>query len=162
MYKPFMYLVEIYLVTYFLTNLPIYETYYFLQNRLRRWNQILTQLRFIHNRVIMGIQWMSDNEHPMDGALVGARVLWPIRAHTHRWWWWLKIYSLSKIAPKTIRIYSRRRHPKTQNPNFGELMINGLWAKRTWALVWWTGAFVLTCLPSGQKIERDSINGFML
>jgi len=29
----------------------------FLQNSLPRWNQILTQLRFIHNRVIMGIQW---------------------------------------------------------------------------------------------------------
>jgi hypothetical protein len=41
---------------YFPTHLPIYETY--LQNWLPRWNQILTQLRFIHNWVIMGIQWM--------------------------------------------------------------------------------------------------------
>jgi hypothetical protein len=35
----------------------MYETY-FQQNWLPRWNQILTQLRFIHNWVIMGIQWM--------------------------------------------------------------------------------------------------------
>jgi len=41
---------------YFPTYLPTYETY-LLQNWLR-WNQILTQLRFIHNWVIMGIQWM--------------------------------------------------------------------------------------------------------
>jgi hypothetical protein len=74
----------------------------------------------------------------------------------------LKIYSLSKTAPKTIRKYSKKKTPpKTQNPNFGELM-SGLWAKKTLALVWWTDAFVLTCLPSGQKIQRDSVNGFML
>jgi hypothetical protein len=45
------------LVTYLPTYLPICETY-LLQNRLPRWNQILTQLTFIHNWVIMGIQWM--------------------------------------------------------------------------------------------------------
>jgi len=44
-------------VTYFPTYLPIYETY-LLQNWLPRWNQILTQLRFVHNWVVMGIQWM--------------------------------------------------------------------------------------------------------
>ncbi len=49
---------NIYLVvTYFPTYLPIYETY-LLQNWLPRRNQILTQLRFIYNWVIMGIQWM--------------------------------------------------------------------------------------------------------
>jgi hypothetical protein len=42
MYKPSMYL----LVTYFPTYVPIYKTY-FLQNWLPRWNQILTQVRFI-------------------------------------------------------------------------------------------------------------------
>jgi len=41
----------------------------FLKNWLPRWKQILTQLRFIHNWVITGIQWM-------DGALVGAGSLW--------------------------------------------------------------------------------------
>jgi hypothetical protein len=56
MYKPSTYLV----VAYFLTYLP---TYLYMRpipykNWLRRWNQILTQLRFIHNWVIMGIQWM--------------------------------------------------------------------------------------------------------
>jgi len=35
----------------------MYETY-FLQNWLPRWNQILTQLSFIHNLIITGIQWM--------------------------------------------------------------------------------------------------------
>jgi hypothetical protein len=53
MYKPSTYLV----VTYFPTYLPMYETY-LLQNWLPRWNQILTQLKFIHNWVITGIQWM--------------------------------------------------------------------------------------------------------
>ncbi len=53
MCKPSIYLV----VTYFPTYLPIYETY-LLQNWLPRWNRILTQLRFIYNWVIMGIQWM--------------------------------------------------------------------------------------------------------
>jgi len=44
-------------ITYFLIYLPIYETY-LLQNWLPRWNQTLIQLRFIHNWIIMGIQWM--------------------------------------------------------------------------------------------------------
>ncbi len=35
----------------------MYKTY-FLHNWLPRWNQILTQLRFLHNWVITGIQWM--------------------------------------------------------------------------------------------------------
>jgi hypothetical protein len=52
MYKPSIYLV----VTYFLTYLPTHETY-FLQNWLPSWNQILTQLRFIHNWIITDIQW---------------------------------------------------------------------------------------------------------
>ncbi len=53
MCKPSIYL----LVTYFPAYLPIYETY-LLQRWLRRCNQILTQLRLIHNWVIMSIQWM--------------------------------------------------------------------------------------------------------
>jgi hypothetical protein len=44
MYKSSTYVV----VTYIPTYLPIYDTY-FLQNWLPRLNQILTQLRFIHN-----------------------------------------------------------------------------------------------------------------
>jgi hypothetical protein len=50
MYKPSTYLV----VTYFPTYPPIYVTYFL----------ILIQLRFIHN--------LSNNKHPVDGALVGA------------------------------------------------------------------------------------------
>jgi hypothetical protein len=53
MLKPSTYLV----VTYFPTYLTIYETY-ILQNWLPRWNQILTQLRFIQDWVIMDIQSM--------------------------------------------------------------------------------------------------------
>jgi hypothetical protein len=54
-----MYKLSIYLVvSYFPTYLPIYETY-FLQYRLPRWNQRLTQWKFIHNWVIMGIQQMG-------------------------------------------------------------------------------------------------------
>jgi hypothetical protein len=53
MYIPSTYLA----IAYFLTYLPIWETY-FLQYWLPRWNQILTQLRFIHNWVMTGIQWM--------------------------------------------------------------------------------------------------------
>jgi len=53
-----MYRLSTYLkVAYFPTYLPMYETY-FLQDWLPRWNQILTQLRFIHNWVITDIQWM--------------------------------------------------------------------------------------------------------
>ncbi len=53
MYRSSTYLV----VTYFPTSLPIYRTH-ILQNGLLRWNQILTKLKFIHNWVINGIQWM--------------------------------------------------------------------------------------------------------
>jgi len=53
MYKLPTYLV----VTYSPPYLPIHDTY-FLQNWLPRWNQILTQLRFIHNWVKRRIQWM--------------------------------------------------------------------------------------------------------
>jgi hypothetical protein len=53
MYKPSTYLQ----VAYFATYLPISETY-FLQNWLLRWNQILPQLRFIHNWVIVDMEWM--------------------------------------------------------------------------------------------------------
>jgi hypothetical protein len=59
MYKPSTCLVVIYFHTY----VPIYKTY-LLQNRLPRWNHILTQLGFIHNRV-------PNNRHPVDGVLVG-------------------------------------------------------------------------------------------
>jgi hypothetical protein len=66
MYKPYIYLPSNYLLSYLSTS--IYETY-LLQNCLPRWNQILTRLGFIHN-------WRY-NGHPEDGALVGARSLWP-------------------------------------------------------------------------------------
>ncbi len=51
------------LLSIFLTYLLLYRTC-LLENGLPKWGQILTQLRFIHNWVIiMGIAWM-------DGALV--------------------------------------------------------------------------------------------
>jgi hypothetical protein len=63
MYKPSTYLA----VAYFLTYLPTRETY-FLQNWLTRWNQILTPVQF-HPQ-------LSNNGHPVDGALMGAGSLW--------------------------------------------------------------------------------------
>jgi len=53
MYKPSTYLVVTYfcnLCMYVCMYVCMYETY-FLQNWLPRWNQMLTQLRFIHNCV---------------------------------------------------------------------------------------------------------------
>jgi hypothetical protein len=64
MYKPSTYVI----ITYFPTYLPRRETY-FLQTWLPRWNQILTQLRFIHNWVING--------HLVDGALFGCNHVQP-------------------------------------------------------------------------------------
>jgi hypothetical protein len=68
MYNPFTYLV----VAYFLTYLPIFQTY-FLQKWLPRWNQILTQLRFIHNWVITGT----------NGWCTGG--CWVTVAHSLKW-----------------------------------------------------------------------------
>jgi hypothetical protein len=63
MYKPSTYLV----ITYFPTYLPMFESY-FLYNWLPRWNRILTQVE-VHLH-------LSNNWHPVDGALVGAGSLW--------------------------------------------------------------------------------------
>ncbi len=57
--KPSTFLVIIYFPTYLLHGT------YFLQNQLLWWNEILTQLRFIHN-------WVWSNGQPVDGDLVGA------------------------------------------------------------------------------------------
>jgi hypothetical protein len=65
MYKPSTYLI----ITYFPTYLSIYETY-FLHNWLQRWNKIFTQLRFIHNWVIMGIQCMVSEKFQRHGNLI--------------------------------------------------------------------------------------------
>ncbi len=63
-----------YLFIYFLpTYLPMFRTH-FLQNgllKVKTW--ILTQLKFIHNGVISGIQWM---------ILVGAGSLWATSTST--------------------------------------------------------------------------------
>jgi hypothetical protein len=67
MYKPFTYLV----ITYFPTYLGIYETY-FLQNWSPRWNQISTNSVEVHQK-------LSNNGHPLDGALVGASSVCGIR-----------------------------------------------------------------------------------
>jgi len=57
---------------YFPTYLPIDETYFFYYKiSYQSGNQILTQLRFIHPQ-------LSNNMHPVDGALVGAGSLWPV------------------------------------------------------------------------------------
>jgi hypothetical protein len=50
--------------------MPMYETH-FLQNWLPRWNQILTQSRFIQDWVITSIQWMMR---------------WWVLVHCGLWW----------------------------------------------------------------------------
>jgi hypothetical protein len=98
MYKPSTYLE----VAYFRTYLLIYKTY-FLQNWLSRWNQRLTQLRFIHNWVITDIQWMvrwwvlvhcghkSDVLHPQKWEWVSNRIL--------HWWVLLGVTLSQKNGP---------------------------------------------------------------
>ncbi len=63
MYKPSTYLV----ITYFPTYLRIYETYFL---------QLVTKVRPNINSVEVHSQ-LSDNGHPVDGALVGAASQWP-------------------------------------------------------------------------------------
>ncbi len=128
MCKPSVYLV----VNYFPTYLPIYETY-LLQNWLPRWNQILTQLRFIHNWVIMGIQWMvrwrvlvhcsqvnrrnvSKNTKylPSSFFLLGGATSqfdWPIAPQKMKLWRLLKIEgsALMYIVPPLRRHIDERR-----------------------------------------------------
>ncbi len=98
-YKPSTYLPSSYL---FSTYLPIYISQtYFLQNWLLSWNQILTQLRFIHNWVITGIQWMN--------ALVGAGSLWPIYGRFctifHKFWYDGHPWTISKTILKTTACF---------------------------------------------------------
>jgi hypothetical protein len=103
MYKPSTYIV----VTYFPTYLPIYEAY-FSQNWLPRWNQILTQLSFIHNWVITGILWM-------DGAVVGAGSLWPHCSSFTSYSWkrfWFPYHS-SYIDFHCSYLFSYYKSPRT-------------------------------------------------
>jgi len=77
-------------------DLPIYMRPISYRVWLPRWNQILTQWRFIHKWVVMDIQWMvlitkvkpninlvevhpqvSSNGHPVDGVLMSAGLPWP-------------------------------------------------------------------------------------
>jgi hypothetical protein len=59
MYKPSTYLI----ITYFLTYLPIYETYFF--------SKLVTMVKPNINSVEVHPQ-LSNNRHPVDGALEGA------------------------------------------------------------------------------------------
>jgi hypothetical protein len=80
---------------YFPTYLPISETY-FLQNWLPRWNHILTQLRFIHNWVISGIQWMVRA-----GSLLPA------------WSWlrnWLDYQTCFSCRPVPLQLFKNQTH----------------------------------------------------
>ncbi len=67
MYKPSTYL----LVTYFPTYLPLYETYFP--------TELVTKVKPNINSVEVHPQ-LSNNEHPVDGELVGAGSLWPLRS----------------------------------------------------------------------------------
>jgi hypothetical protein len=77
MYKPSTYLLNyLFSLPMYLYMRPSFLPIYlcmrpsFLPNWLPRWNNILTQLR-VHPQV-------SNNGHPVDGALVGAGSLWPL------------------------------------------------------------------------------------
>ncbi len=116
MYKPSTHLV----VTYFPTDLPIYETL-FLQDSLPRWNQILTQLRFIDNWVIMGIQWMVSLWMPVQWG----RSPWPHRTRK----------SISSSAQYII-LHSKPEEEKStfaclaQENSFGSASLDSCWG-------WW-------------------------
>jgi hypothetical protein len=62
MYKPSTYLV----VTYFPTYVPIYETLYWFAKVKPNINSVEVYPQ------------LSNNRHPVDGALVGAGSLWPM------------------------------------------------------------------------------------
>jgi hypothetical protein len=62
MYKPSIYLE----VAYFLTYLPIYETYFL--------TELVTKMKPNTNSVEVHPQ-LSNNRHPVDGALMGAGLL---------------------------------------------------------------------------------------
>jgi hypothetical protein len=116
MYKPSTYLV----ITYFPTYLPIYETY-FLHNWLPRWNQMLTQLMFIHNLVIIGIQWMLHAGGCCWFTVAGTLENKSNFLYTFRWVpstsaFFIFLYRiilphLTKCS-KIIRIYSRKKNCK--------------------------------------------------
>ncbi len=77
MYKPSTYSV----VTYFLTYLPIYVTY-FLTYLPVEVTYFLTYLPiyvtyFLNINSVEVHPQLSNNGHPVDGALVGAGSLWP-------------------------------------------------------------------------------------
>jgi hypothetical protein len=107
MCKPSMYLV----VTYFHTYLPIYDETYFLQNWLVRWNQILTQLRFIHNWVIPNIQ-MSNNQpkyHQFIHAESFMKIISSLRIWSNRDRWFILILIFfqritTKLSKAPIRL----------------------------------------------------------
>jgi hypothetical protein len=66
MYKPSTYLVN----TYFLTYLPIYETYFP--------TELVTKVKPNINSVELHPQ-PSNNGHPVGGVLVSAGSLWPLK-----------------------------------------------------------------------------------
>jgi hypothetical protein len=92
MYKPSIYLE----VAYFLTYLPMYKT--FLQNWLPRWNlfsyrigyqdetnfltELVTKIKSNINSIEVHPQ-LSNKRHPVDGALVGAGLLWQMFTTFH-------------------------------------------------------------------------------
>jgi hypothetical protein len=102
MYKPSIYYA---VVTYFSTSLPIYETY-FLQNWLPRWNQRLTQLTFIHNWVIRGIQWMVRRVDAA-GSLCGPLVL----TQQFCWGWWMAQQQSLRVFKEKCNEYDLTAFP---------------------------------------------------
>jgi hypothetical protein len=93
-YKPSTYL----LITYFHTYLPIYETYFP--------TQLVTKVKWNINSVEVHLQ-LSNNEHPVDGELVGVGSLWPgryvLRASPAVLFFLASIFKPSEIHLKSSR-----------------------------------------------------------
>jgi hypothetical protein len=146
MHKPFTCLVFTYAPTY----LPIYETY-FLQNWLLRWNQIWTQMRFIHNWVIRGIQWMVCWWVLVHGGVVHKCSMWQ-RAPWRTWEKeWSGLFFNRKLNLAGFHTWSRR------------ITITRLHAKLRWVSIFFSFAHVFRLLfvmgvgeveQCGPKFER--------
>jgi len=81
-------------VTYFPTYLPIYETY-FLQ-------KLVTKVKPHINSVEVHRQ-LSNNWHPVDGALVGAGSLWPANSIDDEFF--MSMIAIQKDKPKADKVH---------------------------------------------------------
>jgi hypothetical protein len=116
----------------------MYKTY-FLQNWLPGWNEILTQLRFIHNSVITSIQWMVHQW--------GAGSLWPT----------FVVFHVQRRVQRLHLLLIKAMHLK-RGPPFG--LSRNLEVVTTWvvsgdpSLVWIK--WVFTILGVNECMKREN------